>query len=75
MILLGLFVTPMNNWTPLRFLYSYAGQKYWLMRCICGTEKHISYGNYKAGKTTNCGCLRRKNRLVVNQSNEGVKHG
>lgn len=48
-----------NFWTPLKYLYSYCGQKYWLMRCACGLEKEVLYSNYKSNKSTNCGCRRK----------------
>lgn len=45
---------------PIKYLYSYSGQKYWLMQCVCGKEKEVAFNNYKANKTTNCGCKRKK---------------
>lgn len=54
----------MNFWTPIKFLYNFAGNKYWLMRCICGKEKEVTLGNYKSNKSTNCGCKRKSKRFL-----------
>lgn len=36
---------------------SYAGNKGWICRCECGTEKRVNADNLKAGKSRSCGCL------------------
>jgi hypothetical protein len=42
-----------GRWT----VVSYAGNKGWVCRCECGTEKRVNADNLKAGKTRSCGCL------------------
>lgn len=32
--------------------------RYFLCRCDCGTEKHVSQGNLSSGRSTSCGCFR-----------------
>lgn len=55
-----------SYWTPLKALYTYGGQKYWLMRCICGQEKELTYSSYKYLKSLSCGCMR-KNRSKISE--------
>lgn len=53
-----------NFLTPIKLLYNFGGNYYWLMRCICGKEKEVAYNNYKSNKTTNCGCKRKSNKIL-----------
>ncbi len=45
-------------------------ERYWLCRCVCGTEKEVMSSMLRHGRTQSCGCYR---RLVVAQTN--TKHG
>lgn len=36
------------------------GQRRWICRCDCGTEKIVMGGNLKRGSTISCGCKNRK---------------
>lgn len=54
----------LNFWTPIKYLYSYSGDKYWLMQCICGVQKELIYKNFKYNKSTNCGCKRKSKKLL-----------
>ena len=47
--------------TVVRFDHVKNKRQYYLCRCECGKEKVILKGNLLTGKTTSCGCNRRKN--------------
>lgn len=42
----------------------YSGNRKWLCRCDCGNEKEIFAQNFKSGRTTNCGCVFKKESFV-----------
>lgn len=39
---------------------------YLYCRCVCGTEKDVRSDGLKEGKSTNCGCIKRKNWILRN---------
>lgn len=49
------------------------GQKTYLCRCDCGTEKVIKSGNLRSGRTKSCGCLGRER--TARRNTESAKHG
>jgi hypothetical protein len=49
------------------------GQKTYLCRCDCGTERVVKSGNLRSGKTKSCGCLSRERTAKRNVEN--AKHG
>ncbi len=36
------------------------GQRMWLCKCDCGTEKVVAEKHLKSGGTNSCGCLQRE---------------
>ena len=49
-----------GRWTVLSLAKKKHGTSYWICRCDCGTEKTVSGGNLRNGKTTSCGCFRKE---------------
>jgi hypothetical protein len=47
-----------------------SGNKNYLCRCACGTEKHIAGYNLKLGRSTNCGCAAKRQREIAKK----IKH-
>jgi hypothetical protein len=48
-----------NRWTVLE----YKGNRKWLCRCSCGTEKLVASGQLQNGQSKSCGCLKNE-RLI-----------
>ncbi|MBR3842246.1 MAG: hypothetical protein IKM38_03120 [Christensenellaceae bacterium] len=52
------------------------GEKKWLCRCDCGTEKLVLARSLKSGSSTSCGCLRKeKIKEALTLDLEGKKFG
>ena len=52
------------------------GEKKWLCRCDCGTEKLVFARSLKSGSSTSCGCLRKeKIKEALTLDLEGKKFG
>lgn len=49
------------------------GQKTYLCRCDCGTEKVVKSGNLRSGRTKSCGCFCREQ--TARRNIESAKHG
>ena len=50
-----------GRWLVLdHFEISEKGEKKWLCRCDCGTEKLVFARSLKSGSSTSCGCLRKE---------------
>ena len=53
-----------GEWTVISFDKTQKRNKeyktFWNCRCSCGTEKSVSSKNLRFGKSTNCGCVRKK---------------
>ena len=49
-----------GHWTVIRYTITKPGGAYWLCQCDCGKISEVHGGNLKSGKSTNCGCLRKK---------------
>lgn len=54
-----------TNLTGVRFSHTQKGQKYWVFRCECGTEKAIQLANVLAKRQKSCGCLAKAYRAKV----------
>lgn len=48
-------------------------RKRWFVRCDCGNEKSIMYGNLTSGCTTSCGCWKAEGKYQTD--NSGVPYG
>lgn len=63
-----------NKWYVIKYNHTNSqGIAYWLCKCECGTERIISGGNLKGGKSKSCGCLQKqivfeKNSLPIGES-------
>jgi hypothetical protein len=65
-----------TRWTPIRFLERdvTGADQWWLMRCICGTEKRVRLKSFQRGTSLSCGCYRLalsrrgQNRLPIGES-------
>lgn len=61
--------------TPIRFIKrNKQSNQVWLFRCDCGNEKEILLFDVKAGKSSSCGCLRKK-LMKTNAIKRFTKHG
>lgn len=50
-----------GRWTVLdTYEKTKKGEKKWLCRCSCGTERHVLERTLKSGGSLSCGCLRRE---------------
>jgi len=56
--------------TVISLLGSANNRVYWLCRCICGNEKHLTTSDLRNGNTRSCGCLNREwiTRLATGQT-------
>jgi hef len=54
-ILNNLAGSKINNWEVI----SYAGNKSWLCRCVCGKEKVVKTQRLLSGDSKSCGCMKR----------------
>lgn len=59
-----------GRWTLLSYIGPASGTRMWLCRCDCGTERSVSLGNLKMGRSRSCGCLQEE---VASQTK--FKHG
>lgn len=46
-------------WTVIGPAEKRGNKKYWLCKCICGTEKEVSQGDLRNGKSKSCGCYQK----------------
>jgi len=49
-----------GRWTVVSYIGVAPGTTMWNCRCECGTERAVSAGNLRAGKSRSCGCLQRE---------------
>ena len=50
-----------GRWTILdRYVFSARGEKKYLCRCDCGTERYVLERSLKYGGSQSCGCLRKE---------------
>ena len=60
-----------GRWTVLRLDHVRPSRiRYWLCRCICGTQRAVSSGNLKNGTSASCGCM-----IGVANKKRSIKHG
>ena len=80
-----------GRWTVLgEFILSEKGERKWLCRCDCGTERHVLERSLIYGGSVSCGCLRKERaaqavspdltgrqfgELVVVEKADVVRHG
>ena len=51
-----------GNWTVLNnYITSETGERKWLCRCVCGTERYVLERSLLYGGSKSCGCLRKEN--------------
>lgn len=55
------------RWTVLKEVKERNGERYYLCRCDCGTEKEVRRNSLVTGNSKSCGCLR-KERMKETQS-------
>ena len=49
-----------GQWTVLdNFIMTDRGERKWLCRCSCGTERHVVERSLRSGSSTSCGCQRK----------------
>lgn len=61
-------------WKVLRRGTNRNGQAYWLCKCTaCGQEKEVAGTHLRAGRSTNCGCIRMKKMQQANIKDETGK--
>ena len=51
-----------------------SGERLWLCKCECGTEKFIQQNNLRSGNTKSCGCYQRKQTSLANKTHGLKKH-
>ena len=50
-----------GEWTVLEYSQHKNGLSYYWCQCSCGTVREVNKYNLIYGKSTNCGCIRKKN--------------
>lgn len=60
-------------WTVLGFSERKREGAYWVCKCDCGTIAKVHGGNLAAGRSTNCGCQRKRNAIEKSTKHNGCK--
>ena len=53
---------------------SYCGEKCWLVRCDCGTEKKMQGQAVRSGVVVSCGCFNKENAARLKKTHGQSKH-
>lgn len=67
-----------GRWTILdEYIITHRGERKWLCRCDCGTERHVLERSLKSGGSKSCGCLRKDNteQAIAKTNMEGKIFG
>lgn len=65
-----------GRWTVLEEASGPAGDRKWLCRCACGTEKTVSDRNLRYGGSLSCGCYRKERSGKANSNDlTGLRFG
>lgn len=66
-----------GRWTVIgNFILTPKGERKWLCRCTCGTERYVLERSLRCGGSTSCGCLRKEEAAkAVRNDLEGKTFG
>jgi hypothetical protein len=59
-----------GKWTVIRIVPEMGkyGERYWLCKCECGSEKPVQAAGLRNGKSTSCGCIKHNFKHGLNET-------